>query len=463
MCWRSLLDVATAPTKEVKGRNDPDVTTTSHVSVSRRGFLKVAGAGVAGSALLTMLEARQAPAQIKGTTLRILQWSHFIPAYDAWYDKFAKEWGDKNGVKVRVDHIPHLDIPARMAAEFAAGAGHDIIYNGSSILTRRYYKNLVDLTDIADAAAKKYGGWIPAAKSLVEVEGRFYGIPLFYILLPMLYRKDLFDQNNLKYPDTWELARVAARTLRPKGHPAGIALSQCADANLVWRSVGFSFGGTEADPSGENPTIDSKETREALRFAKALFDEGMTAEVFSWDDASDNRFLASGVGCWIHDAISAYRTTEDTNPPVFKNTYIGLEPAGPGGKRVSVSAANVYMIWKFSKNQQAAKEFLVHVKEHDLEGMTQSRGYNMPYLEGNFKKPMPVIGTDPKMQVLQDFPKMVAFYGYPGPFTTPIQEVVNLYVLPDMFTRAARGQSIEDVMKWGVGEYRRIFAKHKTA
>src|SRR5256712_11883520 len=127
-------------------------------AVSRRGFLKTTGGGVAGGALATMLDARQAPAQIKGTTLRILQWSHFIPAYDAWYDRFAKEWGDKKGVKVRVDHIPHLDIPARMAAEFAAGAGHDIIYNGSSILTRLYYKNLLDPTDIADSAAKKYGG-----------------------------------------------------------------------------------------------------------------------------------------------------------------------------------------------------------------------------------------------------------------------------------------------------------------
>src|SRR5262249_11323395 len=183
-------------------------------SVARRDFLKVTGAGVGDASLLTMLQARRAPAQIKGTALRILQWSHFIPAYDAWYDRFAEEWGKKNGVKVRVDHIPHLEIPARMAAEFAAGAGHDIIYNGSSILTRLYYKNLLDLTDIADAAAKKYGGWIPAAKSLVEVEGRWYGLPIFYILAPMLYRKDLFDQNNLKPPDTWELARVAARTLK---------------------------------------------------------------------------------------------------------------------------------------------------------------------------------------------------------------------------------------------------------
>src|SRR5262245_18855283 len=433
-------------------------------TVSRRSFLKVGGAGLAGGSLLTMLEARKAPAQIKGTTLRILQWSHFIPAYDTWFDtKLTKEWGEKNGVKVRVDHIPHLELPARMAAEFAAGAGHDIIQNGSSILTRLYYKSLADLSDIYDGIGKKYGGWIPSAKPLVEVEGRQYGIPMFYILLPMLWRKDLFDAAGLKPPDTWELARVAARTLKPKGHPTGIQFSQCADANLNWRSLLFSFGGAEADPSGDNILIDSKETREALRFAKALFDEGMTPEVFSWDDASDNRFLASGVGCWIHDAISAYRTTEDTNPAVFKNTHIAMEPAGPNGKRVSVSAANVYMVWKFSKNQQAAKEFLVHFMEEFREGRAQSRGNNRPNLLVDAQNPMPIIGADPKMQILQDFPKIVAFYGYPGPFTTPVQEVVNLFVLPDMFTRVARGQSIDDVMKWGVGEYQRIFSKHKRA
>jgi multiple sugar transport system substrate-binding protein len=431
--------------------------------VTRRSFVKAAGVGVAGSSIATMLAARQAPAQTRGTTLRILQWSHFIPAYDVWFDKLAEAWGQKNNVKVRVDHIPHLEIPARMAAEFAAGAGHDIIMNGSSILTRLYYKSLTDLSDIYDAAGKKYGGWIPTAKALVEAEGRQYGIPLFYILLPMTYRKDLFDANNLKAPDTWELARVAARTLKPKGHPTGIQFSQCADANLNWRSVLFSFGGAELDASGENILIDSKETREALRFAKALFDEGMTPEVFSWDDASDNRYLASGVACWIHDAISAYRTTEDTNPDVFKNTVVAMEPAGPGGKRINTCAANVWMVWKFSKNQVGAKEFLTHMMDTFNEGMTASRGYNMPYLNTFAKKPMPVIGSDPKLQILQDFPPIVAFYGYPGPFVTPIQEVVNLFVVPDMFTRVARGQSVEDALKWGVGEYRRIFAKHKRA
>src|SRR2546428_10379112 len=138
--------------------SNPQPVGTAPSTLNRRKFLAAAGAGVAGGSLLAMLDARQAPAQIRGTTLRILTWSHFIPAYDVWFDKFAAEWGTKNGVKVRVDHIPHLEIPARMAAEFAAGAGHDIIYNGSSTLTRPYYQNLLDPTDIADSAAKKYGG-----------------------------------------------------------------------------------------------------------------------------------------------------------------------------------------------------------------------------------------------------------------------------------------------------------------
>src|SRR5438552_9416485 len=136
--------------------SDPQPVNSS--TLNRRKFLTVAGGGLAGASLLTMLEARQAPAQIKGTTLRILQWSHFIPAYDTWFDNvFTKAWGDKMGVKVRVDHIPHLELPARMAAEYAAGAGHDLIMNASSILTRLYYKSLVDRNDVYDAAGKKHG------------------------------------------------------------------------------------------------------------------------------------------------------------------------------------------------------------------------------------------------------------------------------------------------------------------
>ena len=319
----------------------------------RRQFLK--GAVASATGLSAMLAARRAPAQIKGSVLRILQWSHFVPAYDVWFDKFVKDWGAKTGVQVRVDRIPHLELPSRIAAEFAAGSGHDLVYFVGTILTGLYYKNLVDLSDVVDKIGQKWGGWLPSAEPIARVEGHWYALPDFYIVAPMLWRKDLFDANGLKPPDTWELARVAGRTLKAKGHPCGIAFSQCNDANLFLRTIMFSHGAKEFDPSGQQVLIDSKEMREGLRFVKALFDEAMTPEVFSWDDASDNRYLASGVACWVHDAISAYRTTEDTNPTVFQNTHVGLAPQGSSGQRVSIANPNAYAVWKFSKNAAAAK------------------------------------------------------------------------------------------------------------
>jgi multiple sugar transport system substrate-binding protein len=432
-------------------------------AVSRRSFLKVTTAGMAGGSLAAMLDAGQAPAQQRGTSLRMLMWSHFVPAYDAWLEDFARKWGEKNGVRVRIDHIPHLELPARWAAEFAAGAGHDLIQFAGQIFTGQYSRHLLDLSDVAGGLEKKYGKWMESSKSAAQVKGVWYGIPDFYIAIPVLWRKDLFDSVGAGEPKTWEDLRKAARLLKAKGHPTGMQFSHCNDANHNWRALLYCFGAKETDPAGENVALDSKETREALRFAKAMFDEGMTAEVFSWDDASDNRFLASGVGCWIHDAISAFRTTQDTNAKVFKETYCVPEVAGPGGQKWNVGEPNVWAIWKFGKNPQAARDFIVHLADNQREAMEASRGYNMPFLSGHYKKPMPGLGNDPKLNVLQEQDKITAFFGFPGPMSPAAQEVLTTFVLPDMFTRAARGTPVDEAVKWAVGEVRRIYAKHKSA
>src|SRR2546426_649086 len=59
-------------------------------------------------------------------TLKILQWSHFVPSYDVWFDKYAKDWGTTKGVEVTVDHIALADLGTRANAEVAAQQGHDL-------------------------------------------------------------------------------------------------------------------------------------------------------------------------------------------------------------------------------------------------------------------------------------------------------------------------------------------------
>ena len=43
--------------------------------------------------------------ELKGT-LRIMQWSHFVPKYDTWFDNvWVKRWGQANDTEVKVDQV----------------------------------------------------------------------------------------------------------------------------------------------------------------------------------------------------------------------------------------------------------------------------------------------------------------------------------------------------------------------
>src|SRR5690349_15591814 len=120
--------------------------TRRFMPMTRRGFLTRAGiafaAGGVAPAISTPFISR-AYAQTK--TLTIIQWSHFVPEFDMWFDKFAHDWGTKNNISMTVDHVPHDEIPARAASEVAAKAGHDLfMWNGAGG-PHVYKKFLVDM------------------------------------------------------------------------------------------------------------------------------------------------------------------------------------------------------------------------------------------------------------------------------------------------------------------------------
>src|SRR2546422_11695601 len=99
----------------------------THRGLTRREFAKIAGAGTLATGVgANFLFPARAAAQQK--TLKILQWSHFVPGYDKWFNNtYTKEWGAKNGTEVIVDNINLALIPSRAAAEVSAQKGHDLM------------------------------------------------------------------------------------------------------------------------------------------------------------------------------------------------------------------------------------------------------------------------------------------------------------------------------------------------
>jgi multiple sugar transport system substrate-binding protein len=459
-------------------------------SVSRRRFLRVSVAGVAGVTLAPLLAAcggaqpapTAAPAKpaadaakpavdpakagpggfAGGGSLKMLMRSHFVPAYDQWLDKWAADWGAKNRVEVAVDHILAGELPPKWAAEVASGSGHDMFGFTQGSAVNLYNQNLVDVSDVAQQFGEKYGGWVtPLAEHLGMFEGQWKGIPDYFIEFGGNYRKDLFDANNLQPVDTWDDLLKAGTVLKQQNHPVGIAINQRSnDANNSWNSLLWGYGASYVAADEKTVTINSPETKQAVELAIQLYKNTMTNEVLSWDDSANNQGQASGRISWIQNPISSLRTIEKQNPELAEKIYISNAPAGPKGRFASVSTS-VWGVLSWSQNVPAAKAFLVDYYASFIEAVKASEGYNQPLLKQFRQKPMPIIGEDPKLQILQDFDQVARAAGYPGSPTVAAAEVEANWLIPLMIGQAVQSENADEAIKWAEGKIKAIYDKYK--
>ena len=376
--------------------------------------------------------------------LKILQWSHFVPDFDKYLDGWAKEWGEKNGVKVTIDRIPQADLPARFAAEAGSKSGHDLIAHFANGLPALFQPSLVDISDICDRAASKYGGWLPAGEAIGKVKGKWYGYPDFLVPFLSAWRTDKWKAAGFakEHLESWSDLFEFAPKLKALGSPVGTAMSQTSDAEHTWRSLMWSHGAYEFSKDGTQVAIDSKETRQVLDLAKGLYGN-MENAVLSWADVDNNTYLQSGKGSWIYNPISAYRTIETQNPDLFKNISIENPLKGPVAQIASIQFT-VYGIWNFSKNIDAAKQFLIDYSDDWENQFKASKGYNNPFLKAHQQKPMPVLATDPKLTHLQDIANFVQPVGYPGPSSQAAYDSLNTHIVTDMFANYCTGKKSAD-------------------
>src|SRR5262245_9653266 len=183
------------------------MTLQNRVSISRRELLKTVGVGsLALAGVAPLIHPTRASAQAK--TLKILQWSHFVPRYDEWFDKkFTKEWGEQHNTQVVVDHISAAEIRARAAAEVAAQKGHDLFMFLDPPAV--YEAQVIDHNDIIQEVERKHGKMVDLAqKSIYNPKTKkYFGVSDCWVPDPGNYRKDLWDAVGM-FPDTWDDVRV---------------------------------------------------------------------------------------------------------------------------------------------------------------------------------------------------------------------------------------------------------------
>jgi multiple sugar transport system substrate-binding protein len=433
--------------------------------VPRRNVLKTAGAVGLAASVGPFFHVRPAKA---AKTLKILQWVHFVPRYDKWFNEtYVKEWGEKNDTEVIVDNISIAQINSRAAAEASAKQGHDMfMFNWPPPV---YEDLVIDHAEIYQEVEKKWGKPIDlAVKSTYNPKtNKYYGFSDSFVPDPINYRKDLWDSVGVE-PTSWDnILKGGAAIKKEHNIPVGIGLSAEIDTGMAMRTIMYSFGASVQDEAS-NLVLNSDNTLEALKFVKSLFEQAMTPEVLAWDASSNNRFMLAGKGSLALNAISITRTGESKELPVTDNIWLTKAAQGPVRAIGLEHVMNVYCIWQFAENIDGAKQFLVDYIDNFATAFQESEFYNFPCFAKTVPDLKEQLANDPratppdKYKVLEDVLDWATNVGYPGYATAAIDETFNTWVINTMFAKAATGaETPEDALAAAEAQCQRIFEKWK--
>lgn len=437
------------------------ISRPEHSGISRRHLLQAGGCAALLSGAPAIVSRR---AQAQQKTLRIMQWKHFVPRYDTWFNEtFVKQWGEQNDTEVIVDNVGLGDISGRAAAEAGAQRGHDLVMLTAPPATHE--DQVIDHREIYEECERLYGEAPDfAIKSTYNPKtDKYFGFCNAVLPALVTYRKDLWDVVGAT-PDSWDEVRRGGRQIKLlQDSPVGISLAPEHNSNHTLRAIMYSFGSSVQDEDG-NPALQSKETMAAIEYVKALYEEAMTDEVLAWDAASNNSFMVAGTGCLTLDTISIARASEDLQRPFANDLWLARAPEGPAGRLAPSFGTFTYFIWRFAENIDGAKRFLVDYTGHTRQGFLESGFQNMPSFPGAAPDLAELLANDPKSippdkySVLADGPSWTTNVGFPGYSNAAIAEVMTSGVVPTMFAQAATGAlTPQDALDQAAARTREIF------
>ncbi|MGI9437033.1 MAG: extracellular solute-binding protein [Geminicoccaceae bacterium] len=389
-----------------------------------------------------------------------------MPEFDRWFNEsYVREWGEQNDTQVIVDNVGMTSLNGRAAAEVSAQKGHDLcLFLGPPAA---FEDQVIDHREIYEQCERRYGAPIDLAiKSTYNPKtGKYYGFSDSYVPDPINYRKDLWDDVGV-FPDSWDDVRVGGRKIKRKhGIPVGIGLAPELDTNMALRSVMAAYGSSVQNAEGE-PTLKSRQTLDAIKFVKALYEETMTDEVFSWDPSSNNRLMLAGRGSLTVNAISITRTGEAQRIPVADRISLARAARGPVGRVGLQHLIDVYVIWKFASNIDGAKKFLVDYVGQSRKAFLASKFYNFPCFPNMVPDQHELIAHDAqaspsnKYDLFRDVEDWAVNVGYPGYANAAIDEIFTSWIISKMFAEAAAGRMRPDeALNHADSEVRRIFEK----
>ena len=290
-----------------------DGRTTSGRTLSRRDFLKVGGAGLAGATLLGAAGCGGGGQQQGGGDTKII--FSFGPDDSGTLQKLVDDFNSENedGIQVEYRKMSRItdDYFDELTSDFGAGATPPIdVIGGDVIWASEFADNgwIEDLTRrmYTDYSPEVPGAFLKAPIASCSYKNKFWGVPWFTDTGLLYYRRDLLEDAGFsEAPKTWnELKEIANKITQDAGIKNGLVFQganyEGGVANgleFIWNAGGSVLTGniTVSDPdkpfiaSPNVIEIDNEKSARGLQIERSMVEDGVSPKEVA--DFKENQSL----------------------------------------------------------------------------------------------------------------------------------------------------------------------------
>lgn len=269
-----------------------------------------------------------------------------------WFAGFARlveSYEKDTGNKVTLDVNPFAGAAEKQRNSVRAREGiFDLLPMNSAYLAEFYHGGFMTPLNEIDPgfrldpeiiAYDDTAWWDEAKKTNTAATGKLYGVPINGNVPILYYRQDLYEQNGLKVPETWDELLANAKKLHNPPQLYGMvvrAARSASDISYDWMPYLHSHGGAvfRDEKAGDfTIAINSPEAKAALDTYLGIAKAVAPPNPGSFAQAQVIQQLVTGKAAHAMNVIAAWSQMDDpTRSAVVGKINVAVAPRAPNGQ-----------------------------------------------------------------------------------------------------------------------------------
>lgn len=282
------------------------------------------------------------------------------------YNAIAEEFSKNNeyGVEVKIDYYENEQYKTKLTTLMASNAVPDIFYTWELSYLEPFVEGgkVADITSYLEEDEEWKNSFAGGTLELLSYDGKYYGVPTQKTLCVVYYNKEIFKENNVEVPTTFEEFLNVCETLKNNGvTPMSLAGREAYPSAQIVQQIAIGMEGSQLF----DDINDGKEKWNNETFVKAakemtdMADKGYFQEGYigANPDEAVNTFTNGQAamlftGVWETDKIAQSDLGENISA-------FALPPTDPQYENISIGSVDTsFAIAENSEHKDAAIAFL---------------------------------------------------------------------------------------------------------